>query len=64
MAWMEMGPVFVLRHFKAHAVSSAQTLANMDLSVTKVSTAILPQPKSMSYFFWTLVTLTKELTAC
>lgn len=57
MAWMAMGPAFVLRHFKAHAVSSAQTLANTDLSVTKVSTAVLAQHKSMGYFFWTLVTL-------
>lgn len=54
---MEMGPALVLRLFKARAVSSAQTLANMDLSVTKVSTAVIPQPKSMVYFFWTLLTL-------
>lgn len=54
---MEMGPVFVLRHFEAHAVSSAQTLANTDLGVTKVSTAVLLQRKSTSCFFWTLVTL-------
>lgn len=54
MAWMEMGLAFVLRHFKAHTVSFAQTLGNMDLSVTKVSTAVLPQNNC---FFWTLVTL-------
>jgi len=57
MVWMEMAPAFVLRGFKAHAVSSAQTLANTDLSVIKVSTAILPQPNSVVYFLWTLVTL-------
>lgn len=57
MAWMEMGPVFVLRHFKAHVVSSAQTLANTDLGVTKVTTAVLLQRKSTGCFFWSLVTL-------
>lgn len=51
MAWMEMGLVFVLRHFKARAASSAQTPANTDLSVTKVSAAVLPQHRSMGYFF-------------
>lgn len=53
---METGPVFVLRRFKAHAVSSAQILTNTDLGVTNVSTAVLSQHKSMGYFFWTLVT--------
>lgn len=48
---MEMGPAFVPRHFKAHAVSSARTLANTDLSVTKVSAAVLHQPKSRVYLF-------------
>lgn len=51
MAWMEMGPALVPRHFKAHAASSAQTLANTDLSVTKVSTATLPPLKIMGFFF-------------
>lgn len=48
-AWMacrEMGPAFVLKHFKALSASSAQTLTNMDLSVTKVSTATLLMPKN------------------
>lgn len=46
MAWMEMGPAFVLRHFKALSASSAQTLTNTDLNVTKVSTTTLPMPKN------------------
>lgn len=46
MAWREMGPAFVLKHFKALSASSAQTLTNMDLSVTKVSTATLLMPKN------------------
>lgn len=41
-----MGPAFVLRHFKALSASSAQTLTNTDLNVTKVSTTTLPMPKN------------------
>lgn len=62
MACMEMGPAFVLRHFKACTASSAQTLANMDLSVTKVSTATLLPLKIMGFFFGPLP-LWQEVTA-